>query len=102
LSYNGADGRDTMPSYGRRSVEGRANLQDVKNACMILNTAEYCQSTSLQVCLLNYSIVSGGTVLISSWKRDSKARSTHNTKTKSHSKQSVKHSLRKPNPLLMV
>jgi hypothetical protein len=38
-----------MPSYGRRSVEGRANLQDVKNACMILNTAEYCQSTSLQV-----------------------------------------------------
>jgi len=37
-----------MPSYGRKSVEGRANLQDVKNACMILNTAEYCQSTSLQ------------------------------------------------------
>jgi hypothetical protein len=50
--YNGADGRDTMPSYGRKSVEGRANMQDVKNACMILNTAEYCQSTSLQVRLL--------------------------------------------------
>jgi hypothetical protein len=42
-----------MPSYGRRSVEGRANLQDVKNACMILNTAEYCQSTSLQVLTLS-------------------------------------------------
>jgi hypothetical protein len=41
-----------MPSYGRKSVEGRANMQDVKNACMILNTAEYCQSTSLQVRLL--------------------------------------------------
>jgi len=38
-----------MPTYGRKSIEGRANLQDVKNACMILNTAEYCQSTSLQV-----------------------------------------------------
>ena len=41
-----------MPTYGRKSIEGRANLQDVKNACMILNTAEYCQSTSLQVCSL--------------------------------------------------
>jgi hypothetical protein len=57
--YDGADGRDTVPSYGRRSVEGRANLQDVKNACMILNTAEYCQSTSLQVCLLKFFIVRG-------------------------------------------
>jgi hypothetical protein len=46
-----------MPSYGRKSVEGRANMQDVKNACMILNTAEYCQSTSLQVCLVNPLIV---------------------------------------------
>jgi hypothetical protein len=27
-------------------------MQDVKNACMILNTAEYCQSTSLQVSLV--------------------------------------------------
>jgi hypothetical protein len=90
-----------MPSYGRKSVEGRANLQDVKNACMILNTAEYCQSTSLQVCLLNSLTLSGGTVLISSSKRDSKARSTHSTKMKSHSKQSEKHSLRKPNPLLL-
>lgn len=24
-------------------------MQEVKNACMILNTAEYCQTTSLQV-----------------------------------------------------
>ena len=40
-----------MPSYGRKSLEGRANMQDVKNACMILNTAEYCRSTSLQACL---------------------------------------------------
>ncbi|WVW84018.1 hypothetical protein I302_106045 [Kwoniella bestiolae CBS 10118] len=34
---------------GRRSLEGRDNLQEVKNACMILNTAEYCQNTSLQL-----------------------------------------------------
>ncbi|WWC89216.1 uncharacterized protein L201_004134 [Kwoniella dendrophila CBS 6074] len=33
----------------RRSLEGRDNLQEVKNACMILNTAEYCQNTSLQL-----------------------------------------------------
>ena len=58
--YNGADGRDTMPSYGRKSVEGRANMQDVKNACMILNTAEYCQSTSLQVRFLHPFNVWGG------------------------------------------
>ena len=24
-------------------------MQEVKNACVILNTAEYCQSTSIQV-----------------------------------------------------
>ncbi|WWC62062.1 uncharacterized protein I303_104651 [Kwoniella dejecticola CBS 10117] len=34
---------------GRRSFEGRENLQEVRNACMILNTAEYCQNTSLQL-----------------------------------------------------
>lgn len=34
---------------GRRSIEGRANMQEVKTACMILNTAEYCQNTSLQL-----------------------------------------------------
>ncbi|WVQ67566.1 uncharacterized protein L199_005767 [Kwoniella botswanensis] len=34
---------------GRRSLEGRDNLREVKNACMILNTAEYCQNTSLQL-----------------------------------------------------
>ncbi len=35
--------------YSRRSIEGRANLQEVKNACVVLNTAEYCQNTSLQL-----------------------------------------------------
>ncbi|WVF71249.1 hypothetical protein IAT40_006051 [Kwoniella sp. CBS 6097] len=34
---------------GRRSLEGRETLQEVKNACIILNTAEYCQNTSLQL-----------------------------------------------------
>jgi len=33
----------------RRSVEGRTNLQEVKNACIVLNTAEYCLNTSLQL-----------------------------------------------------
>ncbi|RXK37067.1 vacuolar-sorting protein 53 long isoform [Tremella mesenterica] len=35
--------------FGRRSLEERANLAEIKTACMILNTAEYCQSTSLQL-----------------------------------------------------
>ncbi len=30
-------------------MEGRTNLQEIKNACIILNTAEYCQTTSLQL-----------------------------------------------------
>lgn len=33
----------------RRSVEGRTNLNEVKTACMVLNTAEYCSNTSLQL-----------------------------------------------------
>ena len=33
----------------RKSVEGRLNLQEIRNACVILNTAEYCQNTSLQL-----------------------------------------------------
>lgn len=33
----------------RRSLEGKANLQEIKQACLILNTAEYCQTTSLQL-----------------------------------------------------
>lgn len=37
------------PDAGRRSVEGRANIQEVKNTCIILNTAEYCKNTSLQL-----------------------------------------------------
>jgi hypothetical protein len=30
-------------------MEGRANLNEIKTACMILNTADYCQNTSLQL-----------------------------------------------------
>lgn len=33
----------------RRSLEGKANLQEIKTACVTLNTAEYCQVTSLQL-----------------------------------------------------
>lgn len=33
----------------RRSLEGRTTLQEVKNACIVLNTAEYCLNTSLQL-----------------------------------------------------
>lgn len=33
----------------RRSLEGKVNLQEINTACMILNTAEYCQTTSLQL-----------------------------------------------------
>ena len=37
------------PDFTRRSFEGRANLQEVRTACIVLNTAEYCQTTSLQL-----------------------------------------------------
>lgn len=33
----------------RRSLEGRTNLQEVRNACIVINTAEYCFNTSLQL-----------------------------------------------------
>ncbi|KLT40600.1 hypothetical protein CC85DRAFT_287322 [Cutaneotrichosporon oleaginosum] len=33
----------------RRSLEGRSSLADVKTACMVLNTAEYCANTSMQL-----------------------------------------------------
>ncbi len=33
----------------RRSMDTRANIQEVKNACLILNTADYCLTTNLQV-----------------------------------------------------
>lgn len=33
----------------RRSTEDRSNLNEVKTACMVLNTAEYCLNTSLQL-----------------------------------------------------
>lgn len=39
--------KDPLPI--RRSVEGRSNLSEVKTACMVLNTAEYCYNTSLQL-----------------------------------------------------
>ena len=30
-------------------MDGRANTQEIKNACLALNTAEYCLTTSSQV-----------------------------------------------------
>lgn len=33
----------------RKSLEGGDNLQEVKTACMVLNTTEYCLNTSLQL-----------------------------------------------------
>ncbi|KAJ9094179.1 hypothetical protein QFC19_008030 [Naganishia cerealis] len=33
----------------RKSMDGRPNLQEIKNACLILNTADYCLQTSLQL-----------------------------------------------------
>ncbi|KAJ9106321.1 hypothetical protein QFC21_001467 [Naganishia friedmannii] len=33
----------------RKSVDGRPNAQEIKNACLILNTADYCLQTSSQL-----------------------------------------------------
>ena len=40
---------DERHEPSRRSFESRANLQEIKNACTILNTAEYCHTTSVQL-----------------------------------------------------
>ena len=36
-------------STDRRSTEGRANIQELKTACLVLNTADYCRTTAAQV-----------------------------------------------------
>ncbi|KAL7411236.1 Vps53-like protein [Mrakia frigida] len=36
-------------STDRRSVEGRANTQELRNTCLVLNTAEYCHTTASQL-----------------------------------------------------
>ena len=33
----------------RRSMEGRLNQQELLQACMVLNTADYCAETTAQV-----------------------------------------------------
>jgi hypothetical protein len=37
------------PDFTGRPFEPRANPQEVKNACVVLNTAEYCQTTLTQL-----------------------------------------------------
>ena len=37
------------PDFTGRPFESRANPQEVKNACVVLNTAEYCQNTLTQL-----------------------------------------------------
>lgn len=33
----------------RRSFDGRANVAEIKNASILINTADYCQVTALEV-----------------------------------------------------
>lgn len=47
LSFSSDPGRR---STDRRSTEGRVNIQELKTACLVLNTADYCRTTAAQVC----------------------------------------------------
>ena len=38
------------PSQVRRSMDSRFDIDELKNACLIVNTAEYCQATAIEVC----------------------------------------------------
>lgn len=41
--------RRTGSERERRSLEGRVNVAEIRNTCLMLNTAEYCQVTSSEV-----------------------------------------------------
>ena len=46
-----------MPRFslqGRRSTDARWDINEVKNACLIINTADYCQTTAQEVSVLMF------------------------------------------------
>lgn len=43
-------GEKERKSNERKSFEGKANIPEIKTACVVLNTAEYCHATAFQVC----------------------------------------------------
>ncbi|KAJ9124236.1 hypothetical protein QFC22_001035 [Naganishia vaughanmartiniae] len=51
----------------RKSVDGRPNAQEIKNACLILNTADYCLQTSSQKELENTCEPAFAAILKTPW-----------------------------------
>lgn len=43
------------PSQSRKSTETRFDLTELKHSCMLINTADYCQTTALEVRSSSYS-----------------------------------------------
>jgi hypothetical protein len=41
--------RPVLVNQPRKSMETRVDINELKNACLILNTAEYCQRTTEEV-----------------------------------------------------
>lgn len=37
------------PAHVRKSLDVRYDLKELKDACMLINTADYCQTTALEV-----------------------------------------------------
>lgn len=66
----------------RKSTESRADLDLLKQICLSINTADYCQSTALEVLLI--LIRSQNCIyLLSSLRKKSKRRSIRNSRRKS-------------------
>lgn len=39
---------------GRKSTETRVDLDLLKQVCLLINTADYCQTTAVEVCIPRY------------------------------------------------
>lgn len=40
--------------FTRRSVETRLDINELKNACVLINTADYCHNTAMEVCVVHF------------------------------------------------
>ena len=71
-------------------METRFDQQEFKNACLIINTADYCQATAEEVRLLSPGTASPLTPLpVSSSRRRSRRRSTRSSRNRSLSSSSA-------------
>lgn len=76
--------RDPRTDKERRSFDGRFNVAEIKHACLLINTADYCQVTALEVRLF---FVTLGTRLFNPMRlagRESQRKNQRRISRKSH------------------